>query len=119
MRYHKTPGSSRRRRRREEYEFDIIPGEDYTDSEDDNDDSLDLGHRNDRRHNSRNSDETRDRLFDEFNAETLPDYDDGMFAIGNEEDDHPEDPRAEHNSKFSTKPAADFAPKDSKVQPKT
>jgi kexin len=114
MRYHKTPGSSRRRRRREEYEFDIIPGEDYTDSEDDNDDSLDLGHRNDRRHNSRNSDETRDRLFDEFNAETLPDYDDGMFAIGNEEDDHPEDPRAEHNSKFSTKPAADFAPKDSK-----
>lgn len=110
MRYHKTPGSSRRRRRREEYEFDIIPGEDYTDSEDDHDDSLDLGHRNDRPRNYRNSDETRDRLFEEFNAETLPDYDDGMFAIGNDDNDHPEDSRAEETAKSSGKPSADPAP---------
>ncbi len=39
---HRTPGGSRRRRRRDEYEFDIIPGEDYSDSEEETD-SLDLG----------------------------------------------------------------------------
>lgn len=105
MRFHKTPGSSGRRRR-EEYEFDIIPGEDYTDSEaqdddDDDDDesdndSLDLGHDNSRRNKNgfkglrndqpRNSDEARDRLFDEFNAETLPDYEDDMFIIDDEDE---------------------------------
>lgn len=103
MRFHKTPGSSRRRRR-EEYEFDIIPGEDYTDSEaqdDDDDDeaddndSLDLGHDNSRRNKNgykglrdqpRNSDEARDRLFDQFNAETLPDYEDDMFIIDDEDE---------------------------------
>ncbi|CAH2351364.1 kexin [[Candida] railenensis] len=87
MRFHKSPGSSRRRRRREEYEFDIIPGEDYTDSEDDGneEDSLDLGRYNNQR---RTSDEERDRLYDEFNADTLPSYeDDGMFKIGGEEDE--------------------------------
>lgn len=120
MRFHKTPGSSRRRRR-EEYEFDIIPGEDYSDSDDhdeddDDDDSLDLGHRNDRRHNgrgnqssngnknkreSRNSDEARDRLFDEFNAETLPDYEDDMFIIDDgDEEDHG---RGKHGAKNTTK----------------
>lgn len=79
MRFHKTPGSSRRRRR-EEYEFDIIPGEDYSDSDDNtNADSFDLG--NDRRP----SDEARDRLFDEFNAEAVPDYDDDMFIIDDDD----------------------------------
>lgn len=86
MRYHKTPGSSARRRRRDEYEFDIIPGEDYSDSEDEGHDNdlLDLGRRNDRPQNKRlgrSSDEERERLFDELNAETLPDYDDEMFRI--------------------------------------
>ena len=87
MKFHKTPGSGRRRRRRDGYEFDIIPGEDYSDSDDDeddfdtrraDDDSFDLGHRNDQRVVSasqqqrqydRQQDEARDRLFDDFNAE--------------------------------------------------
>lgn len=93
MRFHKSPASSRRRRRREEYEFDIIPGEDYTDSEDDGD-LLDLGRggRNDRR----TSDEERDRLYDEFNAETLPEYEEEMFKIGDEDDENAKpDTRAE------------------------
>ena len=90
MKFHKTPGSGRRRRRRDGYEFDIIPGEDYSDSDDDeddfdtrraDDDSFDLGHRNDQRVVSasqqqrqydRQQDEARDRLFDDFNAESLP-----------------------------------------------
>lgn len=77
MKWHKTPGGSRRRRR-DEYEFDIIPGEDYSDS--DEDDSLDLGHPDSR------ADRERERLYDEFNAETLPDYEDEMFQIGDEDE---------------------------------
>lgn len=86
MKYHKTPGSSRRRRRRDEYEFDIIPGEDYSDSEMDSHDSLDLGHRNDAEYNL---DEERNRLYDELNADALPNYEEEeeMFKIG-DEDDH-------------------------------
>lgn len=91
MRYHKTPGSSARRRRRDEYEFDIIPGEDYSDSDDDgrDNDLLDLGRRNDRPKNKRlgrTSEEERERLFDQLNAETLPDYDDEMFRIVDDDD---------------------------------
>lgn len=86
MKYHKTPSSTRRRRRREEYEFDIIPGEDYSDS--DSHDSLDLGHRNDEGYNL---DDERDRLFDEINGNSLPDYQEGeMFKIGDEEEDNSE-----------------------------
>ncbi|EGV61765.1 pheromone processing endoprotease [Yamadazyma tenuis] len=87
MWFHKTPGSSRRRRRREEYEFDIIPGEDYSDSEDvDSHDSFDLGHHND---DNFSLNEERDRLYDDLNGETLPDYheDEEMFKIGDEEED--------------------------------
>lgn len=77
MKLHKTPGSSRRRRR-EDFEFDIIPGEDYSDSDED-DTSLDV--------RSRDTDEMdRERLFEDFNAESLPDYDDDMFQIGVDED---------------------------------
>lgn len=77
MKWRKSPGSSRRRRR-EDFEFDIIPGEDYSDSEDEGD-SLDL--------RSRDPEEMdRERLFDDFNAETLPDYDDDMFQIGDEDE---------------------------------
>lgn len=77
MKWHKSPGSSRRRRR-EDLEFDIIPGEDYSDS-DDEIDSLDL--------RSRDQDDLdRERLFEDLNAETLPDYDDDMFQIGDEDD---------------------------------
>lgn len=94
MRYHRTPGGSRRRRRRDEYEFDIIPGEDYSDSEEETD-SLDLGERNDR---PRGSEEARDRLFDELHAETLPDYEEEMFRIV--DDDHEE---GEGDSKKSQK----------------
>lgn len=75
MKWHKSPGSSRRRRR-EDFEFDIIPGEDYSDSDDEGD-SLDL----------RSQDAMdRERLFEDLNAETLPDYDDDMFQIGDEDD---------------------------------
>lgn len=76
MKWHKTPGSLRRRRR-EDFEFDIIPGEDYTDSEDDRD-SLDLPDQ---------ADLERERLYDEFNAESLPDYEEEMFQIGDDDDD--------------------------------
>lgn len=86
MKYHKTPGSSRRRRRRDEFEFDIIPGEDYSDSEIDSHDSFDLGHRNDQ---DLRANEERDRLYDELNGESLPDYeqDEEMFAIGDDEEE--------------------------------
>ncbi|KAK6877880.1 Kexin [Candida tropicalis] len=99
MKFHKTPGSGRRRRRREEYEFDIIPGEDYSDSDEEDDqdhDSFDLGNRNDQRlqgqgqgqrEYDRRDDEARDRLFDEFNAESLPDYESDMFKIGDDEEE--------------------------------
>lgn len=78
MKWHKTPGGSRRRRR-DEYEFDIIPGEDYSDSEDDGASSFDLGHTPE--------EQLRERLYDEFNAESLPDYEDDMFQIGDEEEE--------------------------------
>lgn len=77
MKFHKTPGSSRRRRR-EDVEFDIIPGEDYSDTDEDGD-SLDLRSRD-------TEDMDRERLFDDFNAESLPDYEDDMFQIGEEDD---------------------------------
>jgi len=77
MKWHKTPGSSRRRRR-DDFEFDIIPGEDYSDTDEDGD-SLDLRSRDP-------EDLDRERLFDDFNAESLPDYEDDMFQIGDEED---------------------------------
>lgn len=95
MKYHRTPGGSRRRRRRDEYEFDIIPGEDFSDSEEETD-SLDLGERNDR---ARSSGEARDRLFDELHAETLPDYEEEMFRIV---DDDPEDEHDNEQSKKAT-----------------
>lgn len=78
MKCHKSPGSTRRRRR-DDYEFDIIPGEDYSDSDDQERDSLDLDGSRQRE---------QENLFDDFNAETLPDYDDDMFQIGDEHDDH-------------------------------
>lgn len=84
MKYHKTPSSTRRRRRREEYEFDIIPGEDYSDS--DSHDSLDLGHRNDEGYNINDE---RDRLYDEIHGDSLPDYEEGeMFKIGEEDEEN-------------------------------
>lgn len=88
MKFQKGAGS-RSRRRRDEYEFDIIPGEDYSDSEDDaTEDLLDLG-RNSRTRPSYDTraDADRDRLFDELHADSLPDYDEEMFRIGDEEDD--------------------------------
>ncbi|CCE80282.1 Piso0_003395 [Millerozyma farinosa CBS 7064] len=98
MKFHKTPGSIRRRRRHEEYEFDIIPGEDYTDSDDDldsdgrnsrdrqqrHDDSFDLGF-------SRQDDPSA-RLFeqpDSLGGTPPPDYDHiDRFAIGDEPEEH-------------------------------
>lgn len=80
MKCHKGPGNSRRRRR-EDFEFDIIPGEDYSDSDTDHD-SLEL-------HSLGQDDADRQALFEEFNAETLPDYDDDMFQIGDEDDHTP------------------------------
>lgn len=82
MTFHQTPGSSRRRRR-DEYEFDIIPGEDFSDSEFESHDSLDLGLTN---RNTR--DQETDRLYDELNAESLPDYeqDEEMFKIGEDDE---------------------------------
>ncbi|CUM67103.1 uncharacterized protein PRCAT00004792001 [Priceomyces carsonii] len=88
MRFHKTPGSSRRRRRRDEYEFDIIPGEDYSDSNvEDDEDSLDLGPRNDQRRYDRQTDEARDRLFEQYDPLADQDHDE-MFKIDDDEDHH-------------------------------
>lgn len=80
MKCHKGPGSSRRRRR-EDFEFDIIPGEDYSDSDTDHD-SLEL-------HSLSQEDAEREALFEEFNAESLPDYENDMFQIGDEDDHTP------------------------------
>lgn len=92
MKCHKSPGSTRRRRR-DDYEFDIIPGEDYSDSEEDERDSLDLGTQRERE---------QETLFDDFNAETLPDYEDEMFQIGDEGDAHEDD----RDSRDTSKPKA-------------
>lgn len=145
MKFHKTPGSGRRYRRRDGYEFDIIPGEDYSDSDDDDeegdddsdtrgnrhdDDSFDLGHRNDQRVLSsqqrqydRQQDEARDRLFDDFNAESLPDYENDMFKIGDEDEEEEGQKHqttttnnSEGNSETSTKKSdGDIKDKDKDV----
>lgn len=73
MKFHKTPGSGRRRRRREEYEFDIIPGEDYSDSEED-EDSFDLGHHDDA------------TMVNDAYEEPPVESQGHMFSIGDEED---------------------------------
>ena len=123
MKFHKTPGSGRRKRRRDEYEFDIIPGEDYSDSDEEEEhdhDSFDLGNRNDQRlpgqgqgqgqgqgrrerDYDRQDDEARDRLFDEFNAESLPDYESDMFKIGDEDEevDNQDGEQSSNNNKAS------------------
>lgn len=94
MKWHKTPGSSRRRRR-DEYEFDIIPGEDYTDSDED---LLNLPR----------ADIERERLYEEFNAETLPDYEDDLFQIV-DKDDVEEETNGEGHT---TKDKNDAEPRD-------
>lgn len=96
MKFFKTPGSGRRRRR-EDFEFDIIPGEDYSDSEDD-EDSMEFGRRSGRRAppapsfipnevDDEDDDRARDRVYDEFNSDTLPEYEEEMFRIDDEDED--------------------------------
>lgn len=105
MKYHKSPGSGRRKRRRDDYEFDIIPGEDYTDSETDDHDSMELARV---RHDER-ADLAQQRLYDEFNPESLPDYQDEgeMFKIGDEEEEEHE----QENDKKSDRYTKDKQPK--------
>ncbi|ODV76896.1 uncharacterized protein CANTADRAFT_24155 [Suhomyces tanzawaensis NRRL Y-17324] len=93
MKFHKSPGSGRRTRRREDYEFDIIPGEDYTDSEDEgDDDSFDLG-RGGRSHRNNRSDEPNYP----DGSDGLPVYEEEMFRI-DDEDEAPVDkkPQKKH-----------------------
>lgn len=89
MKFHKTPGSGRRkRRRRDDYEFDIIPGEDYLDSEDDGSDDLVNLHQ----HNARDMRQDEQRLYDELNADVLPTQGEEMFSIGGDDDEPPASP---------------------------
>ncbi|CAK9436213.1 uncharacterized protein LODBEIA_P07710 [Lodderomyces beijingensis] len=93
--------AAKRRMVRDDFEFDIIPGDDYTDSDDEEDnrptnprprshfDSFDLGR--DGGKISKQDDAARDRLFEQFNAESLPDYDDEMFKIGEDEEEEEEE----------------------------
>ncbi|GEQ68157.1 hypothetical protein JCM33374_g1824 [Metschnikowia sp. JCM 33374] len=76
MKWHRNQNSSRRRRG--DFEFDIIPGEDYSDSEEERE-SYEL-------HAPSQQDLERERLFDDFNAETLPEYDDDAFQVGDEDE---------------------------------
>lgn len=76
MKWHRNQSSSRRRRG--DFEFDIIPGEDYSDSEEERE-SYEL-------QSPSQQDLERERLFDDFNAESLPDYDDDAFQVGDEDD---------------------------------
>lgn len=98
MRFHRTPGGSKRRRvRREQYEFDIIPGEEYSDSEEE-----DAAFANERGRHRDNSFElgtivpsgsvpTEDPEFEDFTGELVPDYeDDGRFKVGADDDDENE-----------------------------
>ncbi|OBA19290.1 hypothetical protein METBIDRAFT_33480 [Metschnikowia bicuspidata var. bicuspidata NRRL YB-4993] len=76
MKWHRNQSSTRRRRR--DFEFDIIPGEDYSDSDDDGE-AFEL-------QTPSQEDLERERLFDDFNVESLPDYDDDAFQVGDEDD---------------------------------
>lgn len=66
------------RRRRGDYEFDVIPGEDYTDSEDDNE-TFEL--------TPSQEDLEQERLFTEADITGAGDYDDDMFQVGDEDFD--------------------------------
>ncbi|KAF7998889.1 hypothetical protein HF325_006421 [Metschnikowia pulcherrima] len=72
MKWHRVQSSSRRRRG--DFEFDIIPGEDYSDSEEEIE-SYEL-------QSPSQQDLERERLFDDFNADSLPEYDDDAFQVG-------------------------------------
>ena len=76
MKWHRVQSSSRRRRG--DFEFDIIPGEDYSDSEEEIE-SYEL-------QSPSQQDLERERLFDDFNADSLPEYDDDAFQVGDEDD---------------------------------
>lgn len=77
MKWHRNQSSSRRRRG--DFEFDIIPGEEYSDSEDEPE-SYELDHRT-------REDLEREQLYDEFDVGALPDYDDDAFQIGDEDEE--------------------------------
>lgn len=97
MKWHRKPGSSRRRRRGD-FEFDIIPGEDYSDSDEERD-TMELQTRS-------QEDVERDRLYDEFNAESLPGYENDMFQIG-DEDEHDKGVAEEATASQEASPEAD------------
>lgn len=82
MKFSKLPMRSRKRRRRDEYEFDVVPGEDYTDLDDGELDEL----VNMYRHSSRDLRRDEQRLYDELNADVLPESAEEMFAIGDEDE---------------------------------
>lgn len=89
MKFHMSSNRTRRRRR-ENYEFDIIPGEDSDSEGEGEDDTMDLGTPNNASQNPRNlrdSQDVRDRLFDDLNADSLPEYDSDTFKIGDEDED--------------------------------
>ena len=89
MKFHMSSNRTRRRRR-ENYEFDIIPGENSDSEGDGEGDTMDLGIHNDASQNSRHlrdSQDVRDRLFDDLNADSLPEYDSDTFKIGDEDED--------------------------------
>jgi hypothetical protein len=48
-----------------------------------------LGHHSEARGYDRAEDAARDRLYDQFNRENAPDYEEEVFRIGDEEDENP------------------------------
>ncbi|KAI5969333.1 KEX2 [Candida margitis] len=101
--------STRRRRRRTGENYELI---EY-DSDDDSDNDFDDYNDDDNAETSltredRRQDQARDRLFEDFNAESLPDYDSGMFKIG--EDD------AEGEHEGGGKREGDSSPKSTETK---
>ena len=85
--------STRRRRRRTGENYELI---EY-DSDDDSDNDFE-GYDDDNIREDRHQDQARDRLFEDFNAESLPDYNSDMFKIGGE-DEEGDTEAAEHKPK--------------------
>lgn len=74
------------RRRRGDFEFDIIPNEDYSDTDDEH--SFDLELPGDDRHE-------RQALFDDSNDVALLDHENDPFQIGDEDDEAPKEPNTD------------------------
>lgn len=83
--------STRRRRRRTGENYELIEYDSDDDDETDNDlDQYNLSDDDDETaltREDRRQDRARDRLYEDFNAETVPDYNSDMFKIGEDDEE--------------------------------